>query len=325
MDPGHPYSQYLNHKDPEAPLLMEAEYYNLGNNIGTLSNHPLPDMMDYLLWSLDGLGYKYRLRQTSEVGAHDKGINRLEQIFMASEKMINRARSFCVNFMVLFDDTFRTNSLNLPLVYLVGLNNKRRAFTVAMSFTRSESTTAFTFVLDCLDQVVFYQEEGQRNKSHPKVLISDQTPELRKAILEHPSGRWNTIIHQLCQYHMYQDIRAFIQNNRQTRNTAEELNNVFRAILNVIRCSRVNDLDEKRLDMYQLMEPEERKYYEYNWRAERKEERVLEAYVRGYPNRGCVGIFGDERRQKYMKRFLDNLSQTFNDSIQSLQRIRRNL
>jgi hypothetical protein len=307
---------------PEVPLLTEGEYYNLDNNGGTLSNHPPADMMDYLLWSLNGMEYQYRLRQTEEAGVRDRGINRLEQIFMASDKMINRAREFCVNCMVLFDDTFRTNSLNLPLVHLVGLDNNRRAFTVAMSFTRSESTDAFNFILDCLDQVVFYEEEGQRTKPHPKVLISDQTPELRKAILEHPSGRWNTIIHQLCQYHMYENMRAFIQNNRQTRNTAEELDNVFRTILNVIRCSRVNDLDAKRRDMYQLMEPEERKYYEDNWKTERKEERVLEAYVRGYPNRGCVGIFGDERRQKYMKRFLDNISQTFNNSIQSIQRIR---
>jgi hypothetical protein len=164
------------------------------------------------------------------------------------------------------DATLNTNSQKIPLAKIVGVDNHARTFTVALNFILAEAFLNFDFILNALDKLFFYH-------SHPlpQVLISDQEPALQTALFEYP--RWHVVIHQLCEWHMVQNIKAFIQRNRKYKQSLD-LEDVWTAVWASLQCCRMEMLEERRQEMYTLFEQPERNYYSKNWPPD-KQQHVL--------------------------------------------------
>jgi predicted DNA-binding protein YlxM (UPF0122 family) len=250
-----------------------------------------------MMRALDTAGFHVRLRWTITYEESIQ-IRRLDQVFFVSNAQVIKAQRFCSEFMIQLDATFNTNALKLPLVNIVGVDNHNKTFTVALSFVRAEAATDFLFILDCLDELVFFGSAVR-----PKVLISDQAAGLFAAVSTHPT--WKTIFHQLCQWHMFGNIQSFIQKHRRIKTTAE-LDKVFKTVWAVIQCWNEEDLETKRQEMYMLFDGEEIEYYRSNWMQNEKEKRVITAHVRMHANLGLNSSSRAEGQHPVIKRFLNH-------------------
>jgi len=239
-------------------------------------------------------------------------IRRLDQIFFISDAQVVKSQRFCSDFVIEMDATFNTNILKMPLATVVGVDNHNRSFTAALSFIRSEAAEDYGFILNCLDQLVFYGADTPR----PQVLISDQSSGLRKAILS--SETWSSVYHQLCGWHMVQNLKAFIQRNRRYLQS-EDLHDIWTAIWDMVQ-SHPDELHKNKTKLFQCLYPEEVRYYQDNWEGE-KEYRVLEAYACKYPNLGLRSTSRNEGQNSIIKTFLDhkmNLEQATRELIRTL-------
>jgi len=271
-------------------------------------------MMD----ALDASGFHVRLRWENTFDGDEAGC-RLEQIFFVNDDQVLKARRFCSGCMIQLDATFNTNVLGMPLCNIVGVNHHGKTFTVALSFIRSEATKDFTFILDCLDELVFYGDnDSDAERMLPQVIITDQAAGFRKAIIEHP--RCSQVFHQLCAWHMLKNIQAFIQRNRKHKE-AKDLNDIWRAVWKLVECTEVGELPARRAEFYQLLEPCEEVYYQENWCNDGKEKRVLRAYTRWYFNLGLRSSSRNEGQNNIIKRFINHqmpLDQATRELIRTL-------
>jgi hypothetical protein len=297
VSPTIPYSHYLNRRDPSSRLVTEDEYYNTGRDPERANKNRPEHIIERMMKSLDSAGFHVRVRWTMTYEG-SKAIKRLDQIFFVSDAQIRKARRFCSDFMLQIDATFNKNKLQMPLVNIVGVDNHGKTFTVALSFVRAEASIDFKFIFDWLDQLVFFA-----GGCRPKVLISDQAAGLHGAVLVHPT--WKTVFHQLCQWHMFGNIKSFVQKHRRIQ-TLEDLDELVKAVWAVIQCWNVEDLPAKRQDMIHLFDAEETEYYRANWMMNEKEKRVITCYVRLCPNLGLHSSARAEGQHRVIARFLNN-------------------
>jgi hypothetical protein len=100
--------------------------------------------------------------------------------------------------------------------------------------------------LNALNKLVIYNSHQL-----PHVLISDQAPVLQKVPLEYP--RWHVDFHHLCEWHMVQNIKAFIQRNRKYKEW-KDLEDVWTAVCAFVQCCNINTRQEPRQEMYTRFE-----------------------------------------------------------------------
>jgi hypothetical protein len=80
----------------------------------------------------------------------------VRNIFFMSDEQIRLARRFVSGFMYKTDATFNTNTHQLPLSVIVGINNTDHTFPIAFMFITSESAKSFKFANECLTNLCFY-------------------------------------------------------------------------------------------------------------------------------------------------------------------------
>jgi hypothetical protein len=73
-----------------------------------------------------------------------------------SDKQIRLARRFVSGFIYKTDATFSTNTLRLPLLVMVGIDNTRTTFPMAYMFITSKSAESFRFASRQLTDLCFY-------------------------------------------------------------------------------------------------------------------------------------------------------------------------
>ena len=61
-------------------------------------------------------------------------------------------------FLLETDATFNTNKLNLPLSVFVGITNTDLSFPVAYCYITSKSAECFTFIIECMKELIFYDD-----------------------------------------------------------------------------------------------------------------------------------------------------------------------
>lgn len=153
---------------------------------------------------------------------------------------------------------------------------------------------------------------------HPKVLISDQGAGLRKAFMDSPTWAGIGVYHQLCGWHMVQNIKAFVVHNRRHL-LAADLQSTWTAFWALVQAP-LHDLAARKSDLFALLEPCEIQYYHENWDLE-KERRVLEAYTSQYQNLGLRSTSLNKGQNFVRKTFIDhkmNLEQATKELIRSI-------
>lgn len=136
-----------------------------------------------MLEALRKEGFHVRIHTSESFEGNIRRI-RLLQIFFVNDEQVIRTQCFCSDFMIQLDSTFNTNDLKLPLAYMVGVDNHGKSFTAVLSFICSENATDINFLLNCLDELIFYGDDCPR----PKVIITDQALGIHKALRDHTMG-----------------------------------------------------------------------------------------------------------------------------------------
>ena len=105
---------------------------------------------------LERHGYHPRTRDEYivEDGVRKKKVVR--DIFFMSDDQIRLARRFVSGFIYETDATFNINTLRLPLLVMVGIDNTGYTFPMAFMFITSESAKSFTFASEQLTDLCFY-------------------------------------------------------------------------------------------------------------------------------------------------------------------------
>ncbi|KAJ1685819.1 hypothetical protein LUZ63_017209 [Rhynchospora breviuscula] len=108
-----------------------------------------------------------------------------------------RARRAYLEFgdVVTFDTTYNTNKYSMPLAPFIGVNHHRQSIFFGMALLRSENTSNFCWLFETWLKAMYGK--------HPKVIITDQDPAMRKAIkIVFPNA-----IHRCCQWHVMRKAR----------------------------------------------------------------------------------------------------------------------
>ena len=102
--------------------------------------------------------YGYHPRTGDEYIVKDKVRKKkvVRDIFFMSDERIRLARRFVSGFIYKTDATFNTNTLRLPLLVMVRIDNTGHTFPMAFMFITSESAKSFTFASEQLTDLCFY-------------------------------------------------------------------------------------------------------------------------------------------------------------------------
>jgi len=260
------------------PLLTSDMYYNLGMNRQNVNQNSPKHIIEQTMSALQAAAFHVRLRWVDGF-ENLKPFHRLDQIFFVSDAQVTKSGRFFSEFMIQMDATFNPNVMKMPLANIVGVDNHEKTFTAALSFIRAEDCADFTFIIDCLNRLVFYGDIPK-----PYVLISCQAGGLHKAVREH--SIWHPVFHQHCEWHMFKNIQTYVLRNR-TFNTKDELHHVWDTVWAVIKCSHIGDLPVARQKMFEAMQICKVNNYLNSWEKDGREKRVLRAYTSQHPNLGC--------------------------------------
>ena len=121
---------------------------------------------------------------------------RLDALFFTSDIQILRAKRFASGFMIQVDATFRTNVQKMPLVAVTGITNTNATFLICLCFVRTENELDINHVFASMKSLIW------NDCPPPQVIITDQGAALLSSIsTHHPEAK-----HQLCTWHMFQNI-----------------------------------------------------------------------------------------------------------------------
>ena len=155
------------------------------------------------------------------------------------------------------DATFSNNLLRMPLANVVGISKTGRTFSLAFSFIRSESAENFDCIFHSLDELVFH------NVPRPRVVLSDQA----KGFIKSLGMQWtkqNGTFHQLCEWHMVQNIKKRLVEGAYTK---EQQDHVQHLLWKYIHCLTEEKMEDARRELYYELHLDDRQYMEDNWRS----------------------------------------------------------
>lgn len=161
-DAGVSYNLSLRLKHSESMQLSSTAYYNTKRSEGS-SLMSIDTRINTMFESLVRAGFHVRTRWITVNNANASNVptssgepsrvQQLEQLFFCTDTQIALARRFVSSTAMMTDSTFKTNDLKMPLATTVGVTNTGLTFPFSLSFVRSESQAAFSFIFACVSSL----------------------------------------------------------------------------------------------------------------------------------------------------------------------------
>jgi len=295
-------------------------YYNLVRN--TRGNKDKDSTISGLLVALDKAGFIYRTRV--EEFFDDSGTitgRKLLQLWFIHREAVRFAQRFCAGKLLVVDGTFNTNELRLPLLTSVGVTNTGKTFPVALSYCPGETAASYNFFFESLRSEVFTD-----GVADPGVIMGDQAAGLISSMDTHDSMPNSRL--QFCIWHAAEAMKTRWRKNgyssTQIDGTDDEPG-LADLTWQYLKSPTLTDLATNRERLLAALKPAEVKYVQQNWVP--KEDRVIAAYTRAYPNLGATAT---QRGESYhpvlrqttnallpleesMQRLVQKLNQVFRD------------
>ena len=137
---------------------------------------------------------------------------RLDALFFTSDVQILHAKRFASGFMIQVDATFRTNVQKMPLVAVTSIMNTNATFLICLCFVHTENELDINYVFASMKSLFW------NDCPPPQVIITNQGAALLSSIsTHHPEAK-----HQLCTWHMFQNIWARICSVRKKPSISED-------------------------------------------------------------------------------------------------------
>ena len=212
------------------------------------------DLFNGLVAALEEAEFKYSLRFEETTDSANNVIeSRLQQIFFLHPAQIHLGQQFLPDFVFFIDGTFNTNSLNLILISILGIDNQNHTVPVAMSFARSESKVCFDFVFKSMNEWIFKPKTLSTELPPSRVCISDQAAGLHASA---PSAIPFTKT-QCCDWHMAQNIKKRLAEKRYIK---EEREKIMGTTWDYIKSSTVAEVAESKARLYAQLKSDEISY-----------------------------------------------------------------
>jgi hypothetical protein len=197
-----------------------ATYYNTVRH-----NRPSADdcqTIQGLLVALADAGFLWRSRVEYEEDPAGNVISqKLVQIFFMNKQQVVLAQRFVAGFVLVVDDTFNTNSLQLPLLIAVGITNSGKTFPVAFSYCPSESKESYDFFFQSLKEEAFACDIQSL-----KVVVGDQAGGLIASLnpaSPSPNRPFPGVQLQHCNWHAVESMKAKYRKSGYKSDEVEEL------------------------------------------------------------------------------------------------------
>jgi len=290
------YSDSQRILDRTGYTLDRHTYYNIRHRpMSSISSKS--DLFDGLVAALEEAEFKYSLRFEEIANSVTNVVERqLQQIFFLHPAQIHLGQRFLPDFVFLIDGTFSTNSLNLILVSIIGIDNQNHTVPVAMSFARSESKVCFDFVFKAMNEWIFKPKTLSAELPPPRVCISDQAAGLHASA---PSAIPFTKT-QCCDWHVAQNIKKRLAEKRYTKEEREKINDTT---WDYIKSSTATEVAENKAKLYAQLNSDEIAYIERYWVP--KESQFLRLHTSKYANLGCYSSQRAESFHPVLKALLN--------------------
>ena len=116
--------------------------------------------------------HQTRVELAYDIGGKVVG-RKMQQIWFSHPRLLDLARRFVSDFILIIDGTFNTNRYKLPLLVAVGVLNSGKTFPIAYSWCQSESKVSYGFFWSCLKEECF-ERPGEPHTVPPRVILGDQ-------------------------------------------------------------------------------------------------------------------------------------------------------
>ena len=298
--------------------LTSRQYYNLVRKMKPDGEDP--QTIVGLLAALEDQGFVYSTRVKEEVNAKGEVVSRkLIQIWFTHPRLIEAARRFVSDFVLIIDGTFNTNELKLPLLIAVGILNSGKTFPVAFEWCPGEDRESFAFFWECIKSFCF-DKPGEPKTVPMRVVLGDQAAGLTASLPDLLPG----VHQQFCNWHACQNIctrlrakdigrkKEDFEDKRDNRgNKVVGLRNAIWEYL-----QETTDVAKARSDLVVAGGSTIfRGYIENEWQP--KEYKVVEVFINKLPNLGCAASSRGESYHIVMRR-ITNAQLSLEDSAKRL-------
>lgn len=281
---------------PEGSTIGRHAYYNTGYNRTQAGQ--VEHVIDRIFGMLDQSGMHCLSRWTTLQNGNPS-TKRLDALFFTSDMQIAPGKRFASSIMIQVDATFRTNVQKMPLVSVTGITNFNATFLLCLCFIRTENQVDLDHVFSLM-KILFWNDCPA-----PQVIITDQESALLASIsTHHPEAK-----HQLCTWHMFQNIWGRVCSIRKKPSVSDEkrqqeiLQSIGQAIWQWIHCEDIDKLGRFCDNLVDLLLPSEVTYVEDNWLP--KTLQCLHVHTSRYRNLGCKSTQRTEGTHPALKAFMD--------------------
>ena len=180
-------------------------------------------------------------------------------------------------FLLETDATFNTNKLNLPLSVLVGITNTDLSFPVAYCYITSESAECFTFIFECMKELIFHDDcpgpgvilgdfaagltVAMQRKAKAPAIDLDAALTIAREVAENlnqstmKAGEERCVL-QLCTWHAAEAIKKrLIKAGKYPQEVRKKLETL---IWDYIKSPTIDELDERRRKLLNELHPAEK-------------------------------------------------------------------
>lgn len=306
---------------PEGAMIRRHTYYNSGYNRtqAGLVEH----VIDRIFIMLDKSGMHCIPRWTTvKDSGSQNNVQRLDALFFTTDIQIARAKRFASGFMIQVDATFRTNIQKMPLLSVIGITNNNATFLICLCFIRTENQLDIDHAFSCMKSLIW------NDCPSPSVIITDQGT----ALLASVSNHHPEVKHQLCTWHMFQNIWGRICSVRKKASINDEqrqqelMNSIRQAIWQWIQCENIEKLSKTWDNLVHLLLPTEVTYIEDYWLP--KTHQCLHVHTSRYRNLGCRSTQRTEGTHPALKAFMDprhNLDEAVRHLIRHFNKLSDNI
>lgn len=296
-------------------------YYNLVRN--TRGNKEKDGTISGLLIALDNAGFHYRTRV--EEFLDDSGTitgRKLLQLWFIHPEAVRFAQRFCAGKLLVVYGTFNTNELRLPLLTSVGITNTGKTFPVALSYCPGETAASYNFFFESLRSEIFTD-----GVADPGVIMGDQAAGLISSMDTYDSMPNSQL--QFCIWHAAEAMKTRWRKSGYSSVQIDGINDkpgLTDLTWQYLKSPTLTDLATNRERLIAALKPAEVKYVQQNWVP--KEDRVIAAYTRAYPNLGATATQRGESYHPVLRQTTNALlplEESIQRLIQKLNQIYRDL
>ena len=253
-------------------IISSQQYYNLGKRLA--SDVQQKDTPGALVAVFDKLGWQYSWRTQTHSDDNGNEIKKILQVAFWDPQILQYARRFTSNALLIVDATFRTNRKGLPLMIAAGISNTGRTFPALYSWISEEDADSYTFFFKVL------RDEVYQDCPEPAVVLTDLSGGMTAAYDTQKCLPHSKL--QYCSWHAVMAMKEWF--HERGRYTSDEIKELEAKSWAYVQSATTEELDANRKILEDSLLGPDQAYITDNWG--KRERRLIQCYTKQYTNLG---------------------------------------